>query len=290
VALIVAAAVSGYAQETTLTVDASGPGVKVSPVLYGIFFEEVNRAGDGGLYAEMIRNRSFEDAEEPEGWTSLEGNMALDRTAPLNANNPISLHIDGRVANDGFNGIAVEKGKEYRLSLYARGAGDLDVELAGATQKIIGLGSQWRKFEVKLTPAQTDTHARLVIAGKAWIDMVSLFPGDAMDGLFRRDLFQMLQALKPAFIRFPGGCYIEGDNLANAFRWKETIGDIAERPGHWGFWKYHSSDGLGYYEYLLLCEDLGAEPVFAVNCGMSTSEQQRQSGPPADEYIQDALV
>lgn len=268
-----------------LTVDVDKPGVKVSPMLYGIFFEEINRAGDGGLYAELIRNRSLEDADKPEGWTS----GTLDRSAPLNGNNPTSLRIDGRTANEGFKGIAVEKGKDYRLTLYARGEGGLAVELAGAQKTIVGLGKEWKKFEATLTPTRTDTHAQLVIAGRAWLDMVSLVPADAVRGMFRRDLFEMLKAMHPAFVRFPGGCFVEGDRLENAVRWKKTVGDIAERPGHWNLWGYRSTDGFGFYEYLVLCEELGPEPLFVVNVGMSHVEQGKQNGPPAEEFVQDAL-
>jgi alpha-L-arabinofuranosidase len=135
---------------------------------------------------------------------------------------------------------------------------------------------------------KTDASARLVIAGKAWLDMVSLFPADAVHG-FRPDLLAMLKAMQPAFVRFPGGCYVEGDKLEEAFRWKKTIGDIAARPGHWNLWNYRSTDGLGYHEYLQLCEDLGAAPLFVINCGMSHEEQRKQTGPPANEYVQDAL-
>jgi alpha-L-arabinofuranosidase len=301
----------------TLTVHADQPGVKVSPVLYGIFFEEINRAGEGGLYGEMVQNRSFEDADKPAAWSLVrsegaEGAMALDAAQPLNEKNPHSLRLEitkagrGRVgvANEGFKGIAVKQGAQYVLSLYARGAGDfkgplaISVEtVAGgvlASGKIEGIGPEWKKFECALAAEETCPAARLVVAasapGTVWLDMVSLFPKktwkDRPNGL-RPDLAEMLAAMKPAFVRFPGGCYVEGNKVANAFRWKDSIGDVARRPGHWNLWGYRSSDGLGYHEYLQLCEDLGAEPMFVINCGMAHEDHvpMDQMGP----WVQDAL-
>jgi hypothetical protein len=151
--ILALAANSARAGETTLTVDVDKPGMKVSPPVYGIFFEEINRAGDGGLYAEMSRNRSFEDADKPDAWTG----GTLDKSVPLNANNPTGLRIDGRVANEGFRGIAVQQGNTYRLSLYARGEGEWTAEQAGAEGKLTGVGEGWKKFETTLTPARNGT-------------------------------------------------------------------------------------------------------------------------------------
>ncbi len=311
-----------------VTVNVDQPGVRVSPMLYGIFFEEINRAGDGGIYAEMIQNRSFEDdATEPIAWTLLKGQGALDRSLPLNANNPTSLKLTGpfAIANDGFRGGAqkppgdptrledwrrkfdesatglhVERGKKYDLTLYARGAGNLVATLQSrdgkplANARVTGLGPKWKKFTATLEAKASDARARLVLSGNqrgpVWLDMVSMFPRDTWKGHgLRPDLMETIAAIRPSFVRFPGGCYVEGDRLENAFRWKTTIGDIAERPGHWNMWGYRSNDGLGYHEYLQMCEDLGAEPVFVINCGMSHVEQRRQSGPPVEEFVQDAL-
>jgi alpha-L-arabinofuranosidase len=310
------------AQAATITVDVAKPGVKVSPLLYGIFFEEINRAGDGGIYAEMLQNRSFEDAPVPLGWTIVKGDgrMTLDKSQPLNANNPTSLRLDGKVsvANNGFkgapykyeeepgkwmpafekgakempNGVAVQKGKDYQLSLYARGQGPVTVTLekqdgtALASHEVGGIGTEWKKFDVTLTPGATEPNARLVITstGTVWLDMVSLMPKGE---IFRADLLKMLADMKPAFLRFPGGCWVEGEQMRFAYRWKKTIGDVAERPGLWNRWGYYSTDGLGMYEYLLLCEALKAEPLFVINCGMSHKEVVPLDK--MDEYIQDAL-
>ena len=309
-------AVVAQAEQANITVQVDRPGIAVSPLLYGIFFEEINRAGDGGIYAEMIQNRSFEDAtNEASAWSLVkasdaEGTMALDRTQPLNANNPTSLKLElikGRVgvANNGFakephDGIAIQQGKDYTLSLYARGGGALTAALENqdgtplASQKIQGIGTDWKKFECILTACATAPNARLVIyvdqPSTVWLDMVSLFPKGQ---LFRADLLKLLADMHPAFMRFPGGCYVEGAKLSEAFRWKMTIGDIAARPGHWNMWGYMSNDGLGYHEYLLLCEAIGAAPLYVINCGMSHEEQRGKKPSPAgaelQEYVQDAL-
>ena len=305
-----------------IKVEADKPGAQVSPLLYGIFFEEINRAGDGGIYAEMLQNRSFEDAAVPLGWSVVKGDgkMALDKSQPLNANNPTSLRLEGRftVANSGFKGapyrrdedpakwlpafekgaqempggVAVKQGQSYQLSLYARGQGPVTVTLEKqdgtvlATHTVDGIGAEWKKFGAVLTPGATDPNARLAVAtsGTVWLDMVSLMPKGE---LFRADLLKLLADMKPAFVRFPGGCWVEGETMSLAYRWKKTLGDVAERPGLWCRWGYYSNDGLGMHEYLLLCEALKAEPLFVINCGMSHKEHV-----PLDqmgEYVQDAL-
>jgi alpha-L-arabinofuranosidase len=324
-----------------VTVHADQPGMKISPLLYGIFFEEINRAGEGGLYAEMLQNRSFEDAATPIGWTLLkspgdEAAIALDTSRPLNANNPTCLKLSitkaaGRVGicNEGFkgacygshdqpgklagrfreaadaqtSGLFVEKDKEYVFSMYVRGDDSrgpvtVTIEKADGTPlaqgMIAGIGSDWKKFELLLTAAGTDTNARLVIRtsapGTLCFDMVSLFPKDSFhhrpNGM-RKDLAQMIADMHPAFIRFPGGCFVEGDRMAEAFRWKKTIGDVAQRPGHYNLWGYRSNDGLGYHEYLQFCEDVGAEPLFVINCGMAHKDHVPMDK--MDEYVQDAL-
>lgn len=340
------------AQNASISVQVDRPGVKVSPMLYGIFFEEINRAGDGGIYAELVQNRGFEDAAVPVGWQLVQGaggkaTMTLDKSMPLNPNNPTSLRLAiakpgarAGVANVGFrgapypkgddpekwlakfqeavkeskecvNGIAVQRGKQYKLSLYVRcdasfhGPLVASLEKADGTvlaqHKFDGVGANWKKLQCTLTASAAEPAAQLVLsasaAGTLWFDVVSLFPADTYKGHpFRMDLAEMLAAMKPAFIRFPGGCYVEGNELCDAFRWKKTIGDIAERPGHYNLWGYYSNDGLGYHEYLQLCEDLGAEPLYVLNCAMSHAEQHRQAEtkaavdvPDLDDYLQDAF-
>ena len=312
--LVCGAAMASGREPIALTIHADRPGAKISPLLYGIFFEEINRAGDGGIYGEMIQNRSFEDDRGPRNaapkripaWTLLrsegaEARIALDDSRPVNPKNPYSLRLEivktggGRaaVANEGFRGIAVQQGRQYNLSLYARGGngfhGPLEVSVEDKDGKILAsarieaVGPDWEKFHRVLTAERTTASARLVVAvsspGTVWLDMVSLFPNETWKGRpngLRPDVAEMLAEMKPAFVRFPGGCYVEGDRLPNAFRWKNTIGDVAARPGHWNLWGYRSTDGLGYHEYLQMCEDLGAEPLFVINCGMSHEQQEEQ--------------
>lgn len=307
-----------------ITVHMNTPGASVSPTLYGAFFEDINRAGDGGLYAEMVQNRSFEDNANLIAWTPLmdseaKATFSLDKSSPLNPNNPTSLkiHIEKtggeRVAvyNQGFkgivspkkapdtskkwlkrfaeaqrkpdNGLVVEAGKEYRFSMYARVqdySGRIGVSLetqAGkvlAHQSISGMGPDWKKFELTLSPGTSDTNARLVVSfdkpGTVWLDMVSLFPAKTWKNLgLRPDLAQMMANMHPGLLRFPGGSFSEGHILADAWRWKETIGDVAQRPGSWNIWGYRSSNGLGFLEYLELAEALGAKPLYVAHVGMA---------------------
>ena len=323
-ALCLLATPMAHAGEANLTVHVDQPGVIISPLLYGIFLEEINRAADGGIYAEMIQNRSFEDAAVPIGWSVVKGDgkMALDNSRPLNANNPTSLRLDGRVsiANEGFkgepyrppdepttwyprfvrrarqmtDGIAVRQDKEYQLSLYACGQGPVTVTIEKqdgsvlAKHEVTGIGAEWKKFDAVLTPGATETDARLVIANTqprtVWVDMVSLMPKGQ---LFREDLLKLLADMKPGFMRFPGGCLVEGDEMRYAYRWKKTIGDIARRPGFWNRWGHFATGGLGFHEYLLLCEAIGAEPLFDINCGMA--HKDRIPLDQMDEFVQDAL-
>ncbi|MBC7330123.1 alpha-N-arabinofuranosidase [bacterium] len=305
-----------FAGEAVISVDIQKPLHKVSPLLWGIFFEEINHAGEGGLYAELVRNRDFEEGDAPIGWYIVqegeaEGEISVDSSHPLNPSNPRSLKISvkklgrGRlgVANSGFWGIKIEKGKLYDLSLYARCngnyRGDILVSLEHpsgivyAQSRIQGIDSSWKKFQVVLHAEDSFPSARLVIyltsLGTLWLDVVSLMPRDRWKGLpFRSDLMQMLADLKPSFVRFPGGCFVEGERLDHALRWRNTIGDIAERPGRWNLWGYRTTEGLGLHEYLLLCEALGAEPILAVNCGMS--HQEIAPLEKMDEWIEDALA
>ena len=304
-----------FGQTASIQVDFTAKGLPISPVLYGLFFEEINYAGDGGLYAELVRNRSFEDAPQPQAWLLSDNGgksrIATDTSQPLNANNPRSLRweIDegaGRVrlVNEGYWGIAVQKGKRYRLSLHARGSerwrGELTVSIESANGEIYAqhtirdISTVWKRFSAVLTSRATDPKARLVIStdvpGTVWLDMVSLMPEDTFkrrpNGL-RADLAQMLAELKPSFVRFPGGCFVEGSRLSHALRWRHTVGDVAERPSRWCLWGYNSTQGLGLHEYLQMCEDLGAEPLLVVNCGMAHEEVVPLHQ--LDEWIEDAL-
>lgn len=314
--------VQASAQTSSIRVDASQQGKPISPILWGIFFEEINHAGDGGIYAEMVRNRSFEDAPPAAlpSWRLVDNTgksrIAIDETRPLNPRNPRSLRweiVEGSTAphlvNEGYWGISVEKGKRYRLSLYARCDtrfnGTLQVSLQGAggevyaQQVIRGIGADWRQFSTTLVSRATDPKARLVITasspGVVWLDMVSLMPYHTFKGRpngLRPDLAQMLADLKPSFLRFPGGCFVEGDRMHNALRWRDTLGDIAERPARWCVWGYTTTQGLGLHEYLQMSEDLGAEPMLVVNCGMACQYRNGDVAPmeQLEEWIEDALA
>jgi alpha-L-arabinofuranosidase len=316
-ALLVACVTTTHAGTAELSVQVDRPGVPISPTLYGIFFEEINCAGDGGLYAEMVRNRSFEDSSKPDHWSlvttgSARGEMTVEPNPSQGEYNRHALRLkvetagDGAVgvANDGYWGMALTDNATYELSFLARCSdgfrGPLTVSLTGsqgqvyAASKMAGIGPDWKRFSASLKSRANDSKARLVInasqPGTVWLDVVSLFPKQTFherkNGL-RDDLAQMLSRVQPSFVRFPGGCWVEGDDLSLSYHWKQTIGDIAGRRNQYNIWQYYSTQGLGYHEYLQMCEDLGAEPLFVINCGMS-----HHGNVPLDEmgpWVQDAL-
>ena len=301
----------------TLTVLCDKPGITISPMLYGIFFEEINCAGDGGLYAELIRNRSFEEADTAAYWSlvttgAAKCGMAIDTANPMSWNNRHSLKLkimqagQGTVdiSQNGYWGIAIQKDARYNLSFYARSEDGFDGSLVTTLESVSGkvyardsvggITGEWKEFGCVLMPGETDPDSRLVIRashpGTVWLDVVSLFPVQTFknrtNGL-RYDLAQMLADLHPSFIRFPGGCWVEGDSLKYSYRWKETIGSITDRSTRYNLWKYYSTNGLGFHEYLQMCEDVKAEPLFVINCGMSHNEIV-----PMDRmqpWVQDAL-
>jgi len=305
------------AVQPSITIDASTKGPAVQPSMYGLFYEEINHSGDGGLYGELIQNRNFEEIAPVEGCTvdeqsfnhaphaevynrpglykdwkeerkfetdwpawSLETSggataaLAIDQSRSLNKATPRSLKIsitqpgDVRVINEGYWGIGVRKGEKYDLSFFARAA------------------------------KKTDPKARFVLvpqgAGTVWLDVVSLFPRktfkDRKNGM-RADVAQLLADMDPAFLRFPGGCIVEGATLENRVKWKETIGPIDQRPGHWILWHYRATDGLGYHEYLQMCEDFGADAMYVFNIGMACEFRNGDFVPDdqIEPFIQSAL-
>ena len=303
------------AAPATLTVEVDKPGHKVSPMLWGIFFEDINLSADGGLYAELVRNRNFQDSDKPDHWTTVasggaEVSLTVDTAQPASAKNLRVLKVQvaktggarAGVANSGFYGMGIAKGETYKLTLLARGGdsftGPLTVSLESAdsvsyaTATIPALTGDWKTFTLTLKAKASDPKARLVISstkpGTFWLDMVSLFPAKTWKGHgLRPDLAEMLVGLKPAFIRFPGGCWVEGDTMKESYRWKQTIGNPAERRTQHNIWAYEATHGIGYHEYLQLCEDLHSEPLFCINVGMSHRENVPMNQ--MDEYVQDAL-
>ena len=319
---IVCAQISDAGKPVVLRVDAAKVTAHVSPTLYGLMTEEINYSYDGGLYAELVRNRTFQDnGENPVHWSLVQdgggaGAIALDRTQPLNSALPVALKLDVTepgarvgVANDGFWGIPVRADTRYRVSFYAKAVtgftGPLTVSLESndgatvhASAQVSDVTDQWRKFNVTLTTGEVTPSVtnRLVIsaksAGTLWLNLVSLFPPtwhDRPNGN-RSDIMQLLADMKPAFLRFPGGNYLQGRTLATRFNWKQTLGDLAERPGHLNdSWNYRSSDGMGLLEFLEWCEDLNMEPVLGVFAGFTLRGVAAKPGPELEPFVQEAL-
>ena len=287
--------------QVVIDIDAALRGAKIGERHYGIFFEEINHAGDGGLYAELIRNRSFEDnTSSPESWET-KGNATILLITPgdyplLNEVQTKALYVytaqaGSGVRNTGYWGINVVEGRTYKLSFWARAIDaanspstltaaleTADGTSLGQTGIAVELGTEWVNITAEITATGNDTQGYFSLTADResgfMIDMVSLFPPtykDRPNGC-RIDLAEMLEAMNPAFVRFPGGCFVEGqytNGLTNRFEWKKTIGPIEERPGHRNVnWNYNVTDGLGFHEMLQLTEDLGAEPLFVVNMGM----------------------
>jgi len=326
---ILAAAISTNAQPAKISVAVDQPGAKLNPAMWGIFFEDINFGADGGLYAEMVKNRAFEFPDPLMGWieiTSNRGNggqLSILSDQPYNAANPHYLRILSEggapfgVSNEGFRGMGVHKDETYDFSAQIRGvigSPVLRLQLYGGdgalldTVSLTNFSSGWNKYTAALHPKDTDPKARLAIVvdgkGVVDLDMVSLFPRHtwkSRPGGLRADMVQALADMHPGFLRFPGGCIVEGSVLSLRYQWKKTIGPVEDRPLLIDRWNtefphrptpdYYQSFGLGFYEYFQLCEDIGAQPLPILNCGMAC---QFNSGElcPLDElgpYIQDAL-
>ncbi len=294
-----------------ITVAVDQPGHAISPTLWGVFFEDINLSADGGIYPELVRNRSFEDAESPENWkftSAADGHStaAIDASHPLNPFNRHSLAIKlaggFTLENDGYWGMNVASGAGYTFKVAARAtdgfAGPLIVKLISAAGQelaagqVPGLTGDWTYYTVDLSASGADPRAHLQLSGtgqgRVWLDMVSLLPKQTWkDHGLRTDIAESLDALKPAFVRFPGGCWVEGDDLAHMNHWKRTIGNLDVREPLWNIWGYFATHSLGFHEYLQMTEDLGATPLFCINVGMSHHEVV-----PLDrmgEWTQDAL-
>lgn len=318
--LFVVETVGAGQAEYKISVDTSDQGPEISPTLYGIFFEDINHAVDGGIYAELIYNRAFEHNNHLEAWSIdrklSKATVEIRDNEPLTEQNPHYLQVDieseeeeVKVINSGHAGIPVEKGKKYDLALYINGeefSSNLDIALLDSEEKNIGKTeidvdkSGWEKYTAELEADKTSADSNLQITvsepGKVNLGFVSLFPRETWQGRkngLRPDMVEKLVELEPKFLRFPGGCLVGGKDLDNAYRWKETIGDITERPTKENLWGYHQSFGLGYYEYFLLAEDLDAEPVPMLNAGMSDImfSESTEFVPldEMDERIQDVL-
>ena len=294
------------------TLTANGISKEISPLLMGIFFEDINYAADGGLYAELIQNRDFEyDPTEngTKGWGpeyawSTRGtgmDMSIRTVSPLHGNNPHYVRLtltdakgNGTLVNDGWDGIALRHGEKYRFTIKARSNVKMPVkvQLVGeesgwvcAEGKITVKPSQsWKEYELTLTSAADVNDARLLLTptrkGVLDMDMISLFPVNTFKGHkngLRRDLAETLQGLKPKFLRFPGGCVAHGNGIDNIYDWKGSIGKLEERKPLYNLWGYHQTRGLGYFEYFQFCEDLGMEPLPVLAAGVPCQNSSRAS-------------
>jgi len=316
------------AQPVAIAIQADKPGAKINPAMWGAFFEDINFGADGGLYAEMVKNGQFEFPESMMGWFKISpsnsrGEVTIRDAEPFRTTNPHYVRVASQagspfgISNTGYRDMGVRAGEAYDFSAQARlvsGRSRVSIELVGsdgttlATANLGGLAQSWGKVTATLRPNATDAHARMTVIlqgeGAVDFDMVSLFPQrtwkNRPNGL-RADMVQMLADLKPAFLRFPGGCIVEGSDLSKRYQWKNTIGPLEDRKlliNRWNYEfkhrptpDYYQSFGLGFFEFFQLCEDIGAEPLPIVNCGMAC---QFNSGElcPMDElgtYIQDAI-
>ena len=322
-----ASAIKQLAGPGTLSVDASQAGPRINPTQFGEFLEEINHSGDGGIYAELIRNRDLkEDASSPVYWSAVtgggaSGSIALDTTQGPTSANPVSLELSvgsvpagGRVgvANAGYWGIPVEPSTTYQVSFFARSTqastGPLTVDLESdsgqvyASSTIAGVTGSWAKYTTTLTvPKGTPRSSsdRFVIStsdpsatgSTLWFDIVSLFPPtyDGVSNGLRIDLMQKLGALRPGYFRVPGGNYLEGNTIDTRFEWSNTVGPIEDRPGHFNSaWGYWSEDGMGLLEYLEMAEEVGARPLLAVWAGYTLNGTVVAQNQLAP-YVQDAV-
>ena len=320
-----------YAQTHTFDVNTKKVGAKVQPTMYGIFFEDINYAADGGLYGELVKNRSFEFPDALMGWKAF-GKFEVKNDGPFErCPHYVVLGYSGHndtatgLQNEGYFGIGIEKAEDYRFSVWAKAiSGDATVEVSlvdentmeehqeFATAELKVSGNEWKKYELVLKPTKTVQKAnlRLLLKGKnsVALEHVSLFPKHTFkdrDNGMRRDLAQALYDLHPGVFRFPGGCIVEGSSLEQRYQWKNSIGPVENRPLNGNRWlstfnyrlfpDYYQSYGLGFYEYFLLSEDIGAEPLPVLNVGMACQYQNwhnPKAHVPVDSlqpYIQDCL-
>ena len=313
----------GTAQQSFI-VDVKHIGAGIQPDMYGVFFEDINFGADGGLYAELIKNRSFEFHQPMVGWLPF-GSVEIRDESPCFDRNPHYARLSETglwrgcgLENNGFRGIGFRENDIYRFSFYARTSGQEEkkfiIELVGSDENVLGRGelvvegAEWSKYQCHLKAGRTDAKGKIRIIlksqGSVDLDHISLFPAETWlnreNGL-RKDLAEALYALNPGVFRFPGGCIIEGNTLETRYQWKHSVGPVENRPINENRWyytfeyrffpDYYQSYGLGFYEFFLLSEDLGAEPLPVVNCGLACQYESTECVPVEDlePYIQDAL-
>ena len=328
--LCIAALTARTQTPAVFTVAADKPGADVQPTMWGIFFEDINLGADGGVYAELVKNRSFEFAAPLMGWKEQKsggasGSLIVQNRGEKDAANPRFLRARNKgtggkygFSNEGFRGMGVRAGEGYDFSVWTKTADSepvvLKVELQNPAGEIIGKadlaikGKDWSKQKVSFNCSATEPKAKLFIwlegKGTVDMDMISLFPQKTWKGRpggLRPDLVQLLADLKPGFLRFPGGCIVEGRELATRYQWKKTVGNIENREMIVNRWNtefahrptpdYFQTFGLGFFEYFQLAEDIGAEPLPILNCGMACQFNTGEVVPTdqLDPFIQDAL-
>ena len=306
----------------TLDVDLSRQK-SISDKLIGIFFEDISYAADGGLYAELIQNRDFEySSRDHRGWTATTAwhsarPIEIESGHPLSVNNPhYAIVATDTLWNEGWDGIAVEKGKYYDFSMFVFAGGqkqDFQIMLIGqdgtilAKSKLKAQAGDWQQYTTVLTAKASDTKARLAIVplkvARVGIDMLSLFPQETFKGRkngLRKDLAQVIADLHPKFVRFPGGCMSHGQGLENIYHWNHTVGPLQDRKPDFNIWNYHQTRGLGFFEFFQFCEDIGAEPLPVLAAGVPCQNSAanalgiggQQGGIPMDDmpaYVQEIL-
>ncbi|MEO8594474.1 MAG: alpha-L-arabinofuranosidase C-terminal domain-containing protein [Candidatus Solibacter sp.] len=318
------------APSQTIAVQVDKPGAAISPGMFGIFFEDINFAADSGIYPERVKNRSFEFSEPLAGWSKIDnfkgvGQLYVRDDKGLNENNPhyLRVHVEDTdgfgIKNTGLRGMGVESGAEFTFSAWVRlpagGSQTLSAALVDAkgnklgTASLTGFNGTWKRYETVLKSSGTEEKALLNLSfgdkGDVDLDMVSVYPKNTYknrpNGL-RPDLVQLLADMRPGFLRFPGGCIVEGRRLPLRYQWKKTVGDISERKTIINRWNdefsetrptpdYFQSFGLGFYEYFQLAEDIGASPLPVLSCGMACQFNSNELVPlnQLDPYVQDAL-
>jgi alpha-L-arabinofuranosidase len=343
-----------FAGQANIEIDFTKRGPQINPHMYGIFLEEINHGVDGGLYAELIRNRAFEDSRSPEGYAlqngrwvdshgfdsgfsrynyttedvpfwalvqkgDAKGALILNKTGGITKESCycVTLDIEDNgdsnelvgIANEGFFGIGIKSAQSYKLSLYASSEdgfkGTLKVYFEDAQGQrcstvvaIKKIEKQWKQFSGILKADKTEKKARLLIGssdkGRVKLDFVSLFPTKSwknqVNGL-RPDLAQMIADLKPGFVRFPGGCIVEGGTVETAYNWKLTVGPLENRQERWGPWNYRRTQGMGLYEYFRFCEDIGSEPLWVGFAGQTCIFREREHVPMSDmQWVLDGFL
>jgi len=316
------------AQTHNISVDVKKPGSPIQKTMYGIFFEDINYGADGGLYAEMVKNRSFEFPQSLLGWTTF-GNVEVKNDGPF-ANNPhyVRLSYPGHdekrtgMDNEGFFGFGLKKDADYRFSVWARAAAgnateSIRIEFIDPTSTILSSqnitvdSKEWKKYQVvlKSTTLEPKARLRIFLSSKGSLDLehVSVFPVDTWKGRengLRKDLAQALYDLKPGVFRFPGGCIVEGTEINDRYQWKNTVGQVENRKSNMNRWEYtfpnrffpdyRQSYGMGFYELFQLSEEIGAEPLPVISCGLVCQFQNKDvkahvSVNELNPYVQDAL-